>query len=58
MNRIICLVFFFVGLILMAADLYEYYRIQHQFQDSSLVPIILLGILAHFAFAPPAKPAA
>ena len=52
MNQVVCIIFFIVGAFLPGADLLEYYRIQREFQDSSLVPILLLGILAHFAFAP------
>lgn len=52
MNRIICLIFFAAGALYIAKDLVEYYSIQHELHETMLVPVLLLGILGHFAFKP------
>lgn len=50
MKNLVTKIFFAVSAFLVAKDLWTYWSIQHEFQTSSIIPIILLGILAHFAF--------
>lgn len=54
-NRIVCQIFFAAGALFIGKDLAEYYSIQHVFHETMLVPILLLGILGHFAFKPAPK---
>jgi hypothetical protein len=50
MKNVITKAFFAVSAFLVAQDFWVYWSIQHKFQDRAIIPIILLGILAHFAF--------
>lgn len=50
MNNLLSKAFFVVCAFLVVKDLAAYVQIQHEFQPSSLVPLLLLGILGHFAF--------
>lgn len=50
MNNILSKIFFAACAVLLVMDIAEYWRVQHEFPDGRVVPLLLLGILGHFAF--------